>query len=168
MQIAYPECGKVVNTHGCRGEVKIESYCDSEDVLASLKTVYTKKNGAYIPHRVLFARVHKGAVIARIEGVSDMYAAEKMKNTVLYAARQDVVSDGGFLLVDLIGLPLVDAESGRAYGTVTEVTRGVASDLYTVKTKKGDVLFPAVSEFVKEIRDDAILVTPVSGLFDEI
>ena len=44
----YLECGKIINTHGVRGEVKIESYCDSPEVLRDLSRVYLKENGGYI------------------------------------------------------------------------------------------------------------------------
>ena len=168
MRIEYPECGRIVNTHGCRGEVRIESYCDTPEAFLSLPLVYEKKGSEYIPLHPMQKRIHKGAVIVSFRELADMNAAEKMKGKMLYARREDVLSSGGVLLLELIGLPVIDAKSGRCYGTVTDVERGVASDLYTVKTASGEVLFPAVKEFLKEIREDAILVSPVEGLFDEV
>ena len=47
MKKQYLECGKIANTHGVRGAVLIESWCDSPAVLASLKTVYTEKDGTF-------------------------------------------------------------------------------------------------------------------------
>ena len=168
MRIDFPECGRIVNTHGCRGEVKIESYCDTPDSFLSLPLVYLKRGGAYQPLTPVEKRVHKGAVLVRFREIADMNAAEKMKGALLYARREDVLPSGGMLLLELIGLPVIDEKSGRCYGTVTDVERGVASDLYTVKTASGDVIFPAVKEFLKEIREDRILVSPVEGLFDEV
>ena len=55
----YLECGKIANTHGVRGDVLIESWCDSPEVLAALKTVYTEKNGTYTPIKVQKASVYK-------------------------------------------------------------------------------------------------------------
>ncbi len=166
--IEYPLCGRIVNTHGCRGGVKIEAYCDSPEVLAGLPRIFLLKNGVYTPRRLLSARVHKGAVIAEIEGISDMTTAEGYKNTDIFADRSDLpLKEGSFLLCDLIGLPLVDAANGTVYGTVTEIESGDRYDLYTVKTEKGDVLFPAVREFIREIRPpEGIYVTPIEGLFE--
>ena len=168
MRIEFPECGRIVNTHGCRGEVKIESYCDSPDTFLSLPLVYLKSGDEYTPLHPVQCRIHKGAVIVKFREIADMNVAERMKGTTLYARREDVVPSGSTLLLELIGLPVIDAKSGRCYGEVTDVERGVASDLYTVKTESGEVLFPAVKEFLKEIREDAILVSPVEGLFDEV
>ena len=168
MRIEFPECGRIVNTHGCRGEVKIESYCDTPEAFVSLPLVYLRRGDEYTPLHPTTRRVHKGAVIAGYREIPDMTAAEKMKGCLLYARRCDVLLSGGVLLAELVGLPVIDALSGRCYGTVTEVERGVASDIYTVRTASGEVLFPAVKEFLKEIREDAILVSPVEGLFDEV
>ena len=56
MKKQYLECGKIANTHGVRGAVLIESWCDSPAVLASLETVYIEKDGSYTPLRVLSAQ----------------------------------------------------------------------------------------------------------------
>ena len=60
MKKQYLECGKIANTHGVRGAVLIESWCDSPAVLASLETVYIEKDGSYTPLRVLSAAEYKG------------------------------------------------------------------------------------------------------------
>jgi len=39
----YLECGKIVSTHGVRGTVRLECYCDSPKVLATLKTMWKKE-----------------------------------------------------------------------------------------------------------------------------
>ena len=49
----YLECGRIHNTHGCHGWVKVESYCDSPEVLASLPCVYRRLADAYHPMRIL-------------------------------------------------------------------------------------------------------------------
>ena len=166
----FPECGRIVNTHGCRGEVKIESYCDSPQVLCALHRIFLTPDGKNGRH-LLHPRVHKGFVIAGLSQVTDMNEAEGLKGQLLYVDREELpIPPGAFLLCDLIGLPMIDAVTGRIYGKVTDVEKGVASDLYTVRTEKGqDVLFPAVPAFQKEIRPDVgIFVTPVEGLFDDI
>ena len=42
-KITYPECGKIVTTHGCHGGVKIESWCDTPEVLAALRAKTKEK-----------------------------------------------------------------------------------------------------------------------------
>ena len=48
-RITYPECGKIINTHGCHGAVKIEPWCDSPEVFAGLPAVYMRKGGELCP-----------------------------------------------------------------------------------------------------------------------
>ncbi len=170
MKTEFPECGRIVNTHGCRGGVKIESYCDAPEVLARLPRVYRKTAEGYMPYTLLSPRVHSGAVITGLSGVTTMNDAEALKGTLLYAKREDIpMRAGAVLLCDVIGLSVIDADTGKLYGVVIDAERGVASDLYTIRTDTGEVLFPAVPAFIKEIDTErGIFVQPVSGLFDEL
>ena len=61
---SYIECGKIINTHGCHGGVKLESWCNTPEVLASLKSLYLLSGGNYTGHRVLRASVFRQFVVA--------------------------------------------------------------------------------------------------------
>ena len=164
----YLECGKIVNTHGVKGAVKLESWCDSPDTLADLEYIYFKVNGSYIEKRILSASVFKRHVIASLEGVNDIDTAASLKETVIYADRDDIpLDEGDFFITDLIGLPVIDADSGIEYGKVSEVFNTGASDIYTVKTEDGERMIPAVPEFIIEIDlERGIFVRPIEGMFD--
>ena len=163
----YLECGKLANTHGVRGDVLIDSWCDSPEVLASLQTVYTEKNGIYAPVRVLKASVYKGRVLATLDGVTTLEDAAAMKNTVLYAARADLpLAEGDFFVQDLIGLPVYEVTTGEKYGVLSDVISGAASDLYEVKNERGTFLVPVVPAFVKSIDlTDGIGIAAIEGMF---
>ncbi len=169
MKNAYFECGKIINTHGIAGAVKLDPWCDSPEVLAGLKTLYFKSGESYRAVKVLKASVFKRFVIATLEGVTDIDAAAALREKVLYAAREDLpLDDGDVFIADLIGLPVIDAESGRTYGTLTGVINNGASDIYEIETPAGQRLMPAVDEFVREIDDEkGIFVTPIEGMFDD-
>ena len=163
----YLECGKIANTHGVRGDVIIESWCDTPEVLASLKTVYTEKGGAYSPVKVVKASVYKGRVLASLEGVMVLEDAAALKGTVIFAKREDLpLEEGDFFVQDLIGLPVYEEKTGEKYGTLADVISGAASDLYEVKTEKGNVLIPVVPEFVKNIDlESGIAIAAIEGMF---
>ncbi len=165
--VQYPLCGRIINTHGCRGEVKIESFCDSPEVLLSLPKVFFQSGSTYLPRRILSARVHKGYVLALLEGITDMDTARSYQNRDLFADRSDLpLAEGKHLLCDLLGLPVIDADSGKIYGRITHIESGSAYDMYEIETEAGKVLFPAVRQFVREIREDAgIYITPIEGMF---
>lgn len=168
MKQPYLECGKIINIHGFRGDVKLESLCDSPEVLASLKTVYFLENGVYLPRKILHASVFKQFVIARLEGIADEDAANRLRGKMLYAKREDIpIEEGGHFIADLIGLPVKHADTGEVLGELVRVDARGHGDLYTVKTPHGEELLPAVEEFVIKIDvDDAVYVRPIEGLLD--
>ena len=164
----YLECGKIINTHGIKGAVKAESWCDSPYVLAELERVYTEENGKPKEYKVIKASVFKQFVIFELEGVYGMDAALAMKNKTLYASRDDIeLEEGDFFIADLIGLPVIDVDSGKEYGKITDVINTGASDIYVIKTPAGEAMMPAVEEFVKEIDlEKGIFVKPIEGMFE--
>jgi 16S rRNA processing protein RimM len=165
----YLECGRVQNTHGCHGWVKVESYCDSPEVLASLPCVYRKTGSSYAPLRVLKTGRKQQAVLMQLEGIDDMDAAEAMKNETLYASRADIpLEDGAYFLTDLVGLPVIDADSGKEYGTVAEINFVGGRELLAVKTDDGMRLLPNVPAFVDRVDvASGVYVRPIPGLLED-
>lgn len=139
------ECGKIVNTHGIRGEVKIQPWADSPEVLCALPALYI--DGA--PVALRSARVHKGNVIALLEGVSDVDQAMLLKNKVVWLNRDDLrLPEGTFFLADLIGLRVVD-EEGQDLGILNEVLSPSRQQVYVVKGDR-ELMIPAVPQFILE------------------
>ena len=170
MKKEYLECGRVCAAHGVRGILKVESWCDSPKVLAMQKRVLVADGvGKYSEKKVVSASVSGELVLLGIEGVTTREDAFAMKNTILFLKREDIpLQKGAMLIQDMIGLPVVDIDSGKVYGSIKEITDGARSKIYTVSTANGEVLFPAVSEFVKEINEErGVLIKPIPGFFDE-
>lgn len=168
MKNQYLECGKIVNTHGVKGAVKLESWCDSPAVLASLKCIYTSQKGQYIPVKVLRASVFKQFVIMELDGVNDIDAAMLLRGTVIYANRSDFhLEEGDYFIADLLGLPVMDVATEQVYGTLKEVINRGASDIYVINTPAGERMMPVVDEFVKRIDvEKGIFVAPIEGMLD--
>ena len=151
---AYLEAGKIVNTHGIKGEVKIEPWADSPEFLKKFKTLYI--NGA--PVKVRSARVHGAFVIALLEGVEDINAAMALKNKVVCIDRRDAkLPKGHFFIADIIGAKVVD-ENGVELGELVDVMERPAHDIYVVKGER-EILIPAVPEFILNTDVDAGIVT---------
>ena len=142
----FIETGIIVNTHGMRGEVKVQPWADSPDFLTAFEHFYI--DGA--PVRVLSAKVHKGCVIAALEGVEDIDAAIKMKNKVIAVKKEDVpLEEGKHFITDLIGLHAIDSDTGKELGRVADVLTRPANNVYVIKGKR-EILVPAVPEFIIE------------------
>ena len=152
---ALIEAGRIVNTHGVQGEVKIESWLDSPQFLKSFKRLYL---GAEQELRVISARVHKDFVIARLEGVDDVNAAMALKNRTVSIRREDArLPKGTFFLQDILGARVVD-EEGREIGVLEDVMETPASNVYVVRGET-EHLIPAVPAFIKKTDADAGVVT---------
>lgn len=164
----YIECGKIINTHGCYGGVKLESWCDSPEVLAKMKRVYILDGSEYREMKVKKASIFKQFVLFELDGITDMDAAIALKNTVVYADRRDFkLPKGAYFIADIIGCDVLDADSGKVYGTLKDIVNRGASDLYVVSTEKGDVMVPVVDEFVIKVEvGKAIYLRPIEGMFD--
>ena len=172
MKKEFLECGKVCSAHGVHGCMKIEPWCDSPRVLANCKRIFLAKDGKYEEIKVLSASVSGRFVLMSVEGIDSREVAQGYKNTVFYMKREDIpIKKGDVLIADMIDLPVIDVDTGKVYGTVKEVNDGVQGKLYTVKTKNGDVIFPGIPEFVKEIdAERGVFIRTIPGFFvdDEI
>jgi len=168
--LKYLECGIIVNTHGINGGVKVLSQCDTPDTLASLEYVYIEQLGVYRELEVLSASVYKDTVIFTFKGIDSIDKAARLKGKTLYADRDDFeLEEGEYFLADVIGLKVVDEESGKVYGTVENVNTNSAQLLYEIKTDKGVRLLPAVDAFIKRVvLSEALYVSVVPGLLEDI
>jgi len=164
----YLECGKIINTHGTDGTLKLESWCDTPQALAGLSRLFLRDRNGYTEFRVVKASVFKNFVLAKLAGISDLDTAQSHKNRIVYAARGDIaLEEGAHFIVDLIGLPVIDADTRRVYGEIVDVINRGASDIYVIKTDVGETMMPAVAEFVVEIDlDRGVFVRPIEGMFE--
>ena len=164
----YLECGKIINTHGVKGALKLESWCNSPDELAGLSRVFISLPGGMKEYSMLKASVFKQFVIAELEGIDDFDTALSFKNKTLFASREDfVLEEGDYFIADIIGISVIDANSGIVYGKLKDVINRGASDIYVVDTENGERMIPAVAEFVDRVDvEKGIFVRPIDGMLD--
>lgn len=168
-RIKYPECGKIINTHGCHGGVKIEPWCDSPEVFAALPAVYLRENGELQPMKVLNTSIFGGRFIfAELAGVDTMEKAEALRGKVLYADRRDLrLPDDVLLIAEMKGMKAFHDETGEQLGTLTDIIHPGACDIYVIRTEKGEAMVPVVPAFVKRVDEEkGIFLTPIEGMFD--
>ena len=150
----YIEAGRIVNTHGVAGEVKIEVWLDSPQFLKSFKRCFIDRREV----KLLSARVHKGFLIVKLEGVEDVNAAMALKGRTLFIDRSDArLPKGAFFLQDIIGASVVD-EQGNEIGKLADVMETPASNVYVVKGER-EHLIPAVPEFILSTDADNGIIT---------
>ena len=165
----YIECGVIANTHGINGAIKVMSYCDTPEMLASLPKVYLPKLGNYKEYKVLSSSVYKEMVIFSLEGVDSIDTATLLKNKTLFALRDDFhLEDDEYFIADTIGTDVIDANTGKNYGKVVSVNTNGPQNIFEVQTENGIKYLPDVPVFIKEVKPfSMILVTPIPGLLDD-
>ena len=165
----YLEIGKVVGTHGVRGEMRVEPWCDTPAFLTKFKKLYLQEGASAL--RVQGARVHKSLVLLKVEGIDTVQDADAMRGMVLWIDRKDVkLPKGRYFIQDLTGLSVLDADSGAVYGTLTDVLRTGANDVYEVTDGEGKTyLVPAVGEVIVsvDLKEGAMRIRPIKGIFDD-
>lgn len=157
----YLEAGIVVNTHGIKGEVKIQPWADSAEFLMGFKRLYIGEK----PFELISGKVHKDCLIAQFEGVSDVNTAMILKNKVVSIDRAEAkLPKGSFFIQDLIGAS-VRNEGGAELGKLSDVLELPAGNVYVV-TGEREILIPAVPQFVLKTDVDAgiVIVRLIDGM----
>ena len=127
MKKEYLEAGKIVTTHGIRGEVKIMPLCDSAELLCEFDRLFMGRNHDEVV--IERCRVFKNMVIAKLQGVDTSEAAEKLRNTILFMHRDDLeLDEDTYFIQDLMGMEVKDADTDFRYGEIADVMQTGAKD----------------------------------------
>ncbi|MHA6251318.1 ribosome maturation factor RimM [Oceanobacillus sp. CAU 1775] len=170
MEIKMFNIGKIVNTHGIRGEVKVKRITDFEERFNVGETVYIESDGKHLPLVISAHRVHKGFDLLYFEGYNNINDVEKYKGSYL-KIREDQLTDldeNEFYYYEIIGCE-VFTSSGEKLGKVKEILAPGANDVWVVERKgMKDALIPYIDQVVKDINinDKRIVIEPMEGLLD--
>jgi 16S rRNA processing protein RimM len=167
MKHEFLECGRVINKRGIGGELKVECYCDSTKSVMGTKKMYADADGK-TAFDVVSLKDYNGFLYIKLSGVTTVEGADAMRGKVLYVNREDVkVDTGKNFVADLIGLKVIDADTGTEYGKVKDIQNFGASDIYVITDGNTDYYLPAVDGIIVETDiEDHILVRPIPGIFD--
>ena len=164
----FLETGKITGTHGLKGEVRVQPWADSPEFLAEFDELYLDKGAIKI--EITSSRVHKNMLIMKIKGIDTIEEADRLRNKVLYMNRNDVeLEEGAYFIQDLIGLDVIDEETGERLGRLDDVSETGANDVYHVKTDDGKVfLIPAIPQVIREIsvEEGFVKIIKMKGLFE--
>ncbi len=163
----FLEVGKIINTHGLRGDVKVVAWTDSPEDFEDIPVVYIKKKTGNEKLTVSKIKYQKNNLIVKFKEINDINEAEKYKGLIIYADRDDLweLEDGVYYIADLIGLDVYD-ESGKI-GVIADVFNTGANDIYDVKRDgKKNLLLPVIDDVVKEIdiKNGRVIVHVMEGL----
>ena len=151
----YLEIGQIVGTHGVRGELRVQPWCDSPEFFKKFKTLYYDAHGEKSVG-VVCARPHGNIALLRLDGCDTVEKAASLR--------------GDWFIAELIGCRAEDANSGKVYGTVTDVSQTGANDVWHITDDNGtETLIPAIPDVVSsvDVENGIVLITPLKGLFSD-
>lgn len=163
----FVETGKIVGTHGIKGEMRVQPWADSPKAVADLKHIYISDDGEEL--ELISSRVHSNIVLIKVNGIDTVEQAEKMRNKIIFAKRDDVLKNGGHLVAELIGCSVVDADTNEIYGEISDVFQTGANDVWTVKNNGREYYVPAIDDVVifVDVEAEKIEIRPIKGIFDD-
>ena len=132
--------GAILGAHGIKGEVKVKSFAAKPSDIGGYGALSDAKEKRRFDLSIVgTSDATRGILIARIAGIADRNAAEALKGTELYVARESLpklTDTDEFYFADLVGLQAVD-ESGKVFGRVVSVDNYGAGDLLLVSPDGG-------------------------------
>ncbi len=164
----FLETGKIVGTHGIKGMVRVQPWCDSGEFLKQFKKVYTDKNGENSLN-VTAVQPHGNIVLMAFKGVTTIEQAENLRNKVIFIDRKDVsLPEGRYFIDDLLGCSVFDADTNNLLGKITDISPTGANDVWHITKDGEEYLVPAIAEvLVKvDIENEKITIRPLKGIFD--
>ncbi|MBA5850488.1 16S rRNA processing protein RimM [Clostridium sp. cel8] len=157
--------GKIVNTHGIKGELKIYPLTDDLNRFKILKDVYI--DGKF--RKVLNCKLQSKRAVLKIEGINSIEDASLYKGKYIKVKREDAIEldKGSYYITDIIGCRVIDTD-GVDCGIVSDVLHTPNNDVYWIKEGK-ELLIPALEGIVLnvDIEKSEILIKPVSTWMSE-
>lgn len=164
----YTAIGKVINTHGIHGEVKIYPYTDDAERFSILKEAYI--GDAKLKVNVSNVKYHKGLPLVKFKEFNNINDVLKFKEEIIYVDDENrvVLPENHYFIYDLIDCQVYDMDNNYI-GKIVEVMQGASNDIYILKDDNHkEYLIPAVKEFVKEVDIDkkCVYIDPIEGMIE--
>lgn len=174
MRTEYLHVGRLVGTHGIRGEVRVLSDTDFPDIrfTPGSKLLLLHENlPDPLPLTVEKSRPHKSALLVKFREWDNINEAEPYKGGRLAVYKSDLApvneDEGEFYYHQIIGCSVVTTE-GEELGTVKEILSLPANDVWVVRSKGNgkEILLPYIDDVVKEVdtKDRRITIEWMEGL----
>lgn len=150
MKSPFLEAGRIINTHGVRGEMKLDSWLDDPCLFSELSTLTVDGK----EYTIRSARTHGRFALVMLEGIHSIDDVLPLKNKVVLAKREEIpIPEDGHFLADLIGMKVIEDDTGAELGKVTDILEYPAQDIYVVQGET-EHLIPDVPDFILSIDEN--------------
>lgn len=162
--------GKIVATHGIRGQLRVVPYSGLFDTFLAVKSVLLKDATGHVQvQHIASASVHGKKLLLAFKGYGDINQVQHLVGCELFVGRDQLPlpDDDEYYWHDLIGLTVV-TEDGQQLGILESIIETGSNDVYVVKSSAREYLVPALAEVVTSIdlNKKVMTVAPFEGLLD--
>ncbi|GAA6236996.1 ribosome maturation factor RimM [Apilactobacillus micheneri] len=171
----YYNIGKIVNTQGIKGEVRVTSITDFPKKRFKVgNVVYAFLNNGDKEKLIIdSARKHKNFILLHFEGKPTINDVEYLKPSSLKISedQQDAkdLKPGEYFYHQIIGLDVIDIND-EYIGKIKDIMSLGPNDVWVVERKdKEDLLLPKIDQVIKKVdlENSNIIVEVPGGLDDE-
>jgi 16S rRNA processing protein RimM len=168
------QIGWIAGAHGIGGEIRVHPTTDYPERFGEMKTLFLEAPGKLpVTLEVTEIRLHegKGQILVTAKNINDRDSAETLTGRAITIALEERVElpEGEYWIDSLIGLDVIDNNSGEHLGKLEEVVSIASNDVYQIRTDCGDVrLIPAIEDVIRHISlsDGTMRINVLEGLWD--
>lgn len=162
--------GKIVNTHGVQGEVRVKRMTDIDDRFNVGNVLFIKQGDSLHSLTIKSHRVHQQYDLITFEGYESIEDVESFKQAYLHVKQSQLkqLPEGRFYHHEIIGCEVVTTADEKI-GVVDHILSPGANDVWVTKQPDGkEVLIPYIKDIVKQVNVDErkILIEMMEGLLD--
>ncbi|NLY21561.1 MAG: 16S rRNA processing protein RimM [Tissierellia bacterium] len=163
----YTLIGKITNTHGINGAVKVFPYTDYKERFEELKSLYLGDSKMELTIKKV--AYYKNLAIIEFEEFNNINQILKYKDHNLYIRNEDRrdLEEDTYFITDLIGCKVFDTKD-LLIGEVVDVLTETSNDILVINSGSNEYLVPSVKEFIKKVDIDnkTIVIQPIKGLLE--
>ncbi len=163
----YFVIGKIVNTQGIKGDVRVIPTTDDINRFKKLKEVQIFKGNTIVSYEIENVRFHKQFVLLKFKGIDSINDAELLKNLEIKIPRDLAIpcDKDEYYISDLYNINVI-TDNGEILGTIDDIIFTGANDVYVVKKDESQILIPAIKQCILDvnIKEKTMLVHLLEGL----
>ena len=167
----YIEVGKIVNTHGVKGELKVIPTTDDIKRFELLKDILVETKEGLVNYPILSVRYLKSFVLLQLENIEDMTQGERLKNCALKIPKELALplQKDEYYIGDLYNIKVV-TEDGEKLGEIVDILFTGSNDVYVIKDvtnpKSKELLIPAIKQCILNVdtEQNTMIVHLLEGL----
>ena len=159
--------GKIISSHGIKGELKIFPLTDDINRFKYLKEVYIGEEK--LPVQVVGVKFNKDKPIIRLKEFDNINQVLKFKDRYLYVDDENLIEleENEYFVFQLLRCKVENME-GKSIGVLEDIINTLSNDVYVIRHGEKEYLVPAIKEFIKniDIESKLIRIDPIEGMIE--